>query len=95
MINIYSTVEDLECTEYFRGKEELVDRLEAESNSYLINLPSGIEFHFLSDSHVEIYSEDGEVMEDLEAELAERLEEIYTELVEELEEQEDDQEEEW
>lgn len=93
MINIYSVVEDLECTEFWGGKDELVDRVEAESNSYLINLPSGIEFHFLSDSHVEIYSEDGEVMEDLEAELAERLEEVYTELVEELEEQEDEEEE--
>lgn len=86
MINIYSLVEDLECTEYYDYSQELKERLRDTVGGFIEekNIDED-NYMFVSDSHL-IFEENEEEYED---ELRERLECVYEDLMEELEEDED------
>ena len=62
MINIYGTIEDLECTEFFAKRNELKDLLDEAFDNFVEK--NDLEYQFLSDKHVVILGESNEEIED-------------------------------
>lgn len=84
MLNIYSRVEDLECTEHWEKADELKEKL-TESFEEFTN-DRGVVFYWLDNESIEI--EDG-CSED---EISEMLDEVYDEFIENLEKENDEEE---
>lgn len=80
MINIYGTIEDLECTEFFEKKDELKDLLDEAFDDFIEK--NDLEYEFLSDKHVVILSELNEEIED---ELKNILDDIGYDFIQECE----------
>lgn len=62
MINIYGTIEDLECTDFFTKRNELKDLLDEAFDDFVEK--NDLEYQFLSDKHVVILGESNEEIED-------------------------------
>ena len=77
MVNIYSRVEDLECTEHWEKADELKGRLTERFEEFTSD--RGIKFNWLDDERVEIEEGCSEV------EVSELLDDVYDEFIEELE----------
>lgn len=76
MVNIYSSVEDLECTEHWEKADELRSRLTERFEEF--SSSRGISYNWLDDERVEI--EEG----CSDCEITEFLEDVYDEFIEEL-----------
>lgn len=72
MVNIFSKLDDLACTEYWNKDDELRDVLRDTFNTFVED--EKIEFTWLSDSHVAVVNESEEYAED---DLNDLLEEEY------------------
>lgn len=81
MINILSRLEDLECTEFYKNSDKLKELLKDGVIDYCSS--NGIEFSWVSDSHIILDEED----DDVEVEIEDVLDDIYFNFIDELEEQ--------
>lgn len=93
MINVYSVVEDLMCTELHHYEDELRDQVSDCVTDFLNGIDDEVEFQWLSDQHLEILDEEGNTDEDLESDLQDLIDEVYVEFVEEYEVDDEDEEE--
>lgn len=88
MVDIYSRVDDLECTEHFDKADELRERLKDGFLEFCES--SSIDYTWLSDRHIAVDDEEG--VESLEGDVDIVLDCIYNEFMEEIE---DTEEEDW
>lgn len=89
MVNIYSKVEDLECTEHWGKADELRDLLK-DNFDYFIE-ENDIDFTWLSDSHIAV--DDEENADSIESDISDMLEEVYDNFIDAIEtEAEEDEE---
>ena len=89
MVDIYSRVDDLECTEHFDKADELKERLK---DGFLEFCESEIiDFTWLSDRHIAV--DDEEDAESLEDDIRTALDCIYDEFMDEIEEEDEEEEE--
>lgn len=85
MLDIYSKVEDLECTEYWGKADELREELMDSFNDFVSE--RGIAFTWMSDSHIAVDAEYD--YEDIEYAISDMLEMVYDEFLERLEEEDE------
>lgn len=83
MVNIYSYVEDLECTEHFDKAEELKELLKDEFEEFCSS--QNIDYTWLSDSHIQVEDEEDE--ESIEDDIKIALTCVYDSFMERIEEE--------
>lgn len=94
MLNVYSTIDDLNCSEHFRRAHELKELLSDEVSAQIEMLEEeGYEVQWLSNSDLWITDQDGEDALDIECNLGDRLEDVYCDFFEQCAEDAENEEE--
>lgn len=82
MLNIYSKVEDLRCTEHYAKEDELKELLLKEFTDYCED--NDIEYDWLSDDTIEVLEDTEDLREQLEEEIQDELDLVYEEFFDSL-----------